>query len=236
MVPHFPPPYSLSPTATSFFIWRVTVTHNIAAVIEEGTQEQSKCPLWKEVRQPRVTASRFYEVSHVRGESSGQALAVRILKGVRQSSAMRRGLECEPEVLKQYSKLFNVNVSLCGFVIHPDAPHLGASPDAKVYDPDAEPSFGLAEVKCPDICNISEAGHVRFVNGQAKLKRNHKFYWQVQGQLAVTGLSWCDFITDTKGDLTVERVWRDDVMIKEMKEMVDLYFFGTYMDMYLQKK
>lgn len=231
----FPTALEFVPNCHQFYhLESLTVMQEIAAVIEEGTREQSKCPLWKEMRQPRVTASRFYEVCHVRGESSGQALATPILKGVRQSSAMKRGLEREPRVLEQYSKLYNVNVSPCGFVIHPDAPHLGANPDAKVYDPNAAPSFGLAEVKCPDICNISEAGHVKCVNGQAKLKINNKFYWQVQGQLSVTGLSWCDLITDTEEDITVERIWRDDKMITEMKEKVDLYFFGTYMNVYLQ--
>ena len=203
------------------------MTHKMAA-------EREECPLWQALRKPRVTASMFYEVSHVKGMSSGQTLAGRILKGVRQTPAMKRGLEREPQVLEQYSKHFNVNVSRCGFVIHPDAPHLGASPDARVYDPSAIPCFELAEVKCPDISSISEARHVKMVNGQAKLKQNHKYHWQVQGQLAVTGLSWCDFITDTEGDFTVERVWRDDEMFKEMKKKVDLYFFGTYMNVYLQ--
>ena len=41
------------------------------------------------------------------------------------------------------------------------------------------------------------------------------------GLSALPGLDWCDFITDTEGDLTVERVWRDDEMIKEMKKKVD---------------
>ncbi len=105
---------------------------------------------------------------------------------------------------------------------HPDAPYLGASPDAKVYDPNADPCFGLAEVKCPDVHTVSEARHIKIVNGQATLKKSHKYYWQVQGQLAVTGLSWCDFITDTKEDLTVERVRRDSVMITQMRENLDL--------------
>ncbi|XP_035282894.1 uncharacterized protein LOC118232225 [Anguilla anguilla] len=50
-----------------FHLESLTVTQEIAAMIEEGTQEQSECPLWKEMRQPRVTASRFYEVFHERG-------------------------------------------------------------------------------------------------------------------------------------------------------------------------
>ncbi len=212
----------------------VSVSMELAAVIEEQTQDQSECPLWKEMRKPRVTASRFHEASHVRGETSGQALARRILKGTKQTQAMKTGLDKEPEVLESYSDLFNVNVSPCGFVVHPDAPYLGASPDAKVYDPNADPCFGLAEVKCPDVHTVSEARHIKIVNGQATLKKSHKYYWQVQGQLAVTGLSWCDFITDTKEDLTVERVWRDSVMITQMRENLDLYYFCTYMDEYLK--
>lgn len=94
-------------------------------------------------------------VCNVWGESSGQALAACILKGGRQTGAMKRGLEREPQVLEQYSKLFDVNVSPYGFVIHPDAPHLRASPDAKVFDPNVSPTFGLAEIRCPDILNIS---------------------------------------------------------------------------------
>ena len=65
--------------------------------------------------------------------------------------------------------------------------------------------LGLSDVKCLNISNIPEAGHIKFVNGQAKLNRNHQFYWQIQGQLA-TGLSWFDVKTDTEEDIQVERV------------------------------
>lgn len=64
---------------------------------------------------------------------------------------MKTGIDRVPEVLERYSDLFNVNVSPCGFVVHPDAAYLGASPDADVYDPNADPCFGLAEVKCTGV-------------------------------------------------------------------------------------
>lgn len=138
--------------------------------------------------------------------------------------------------LKSYSNsdLFNVNVSPSGFVVHPDAPYLGASPDAKVYHPAANPPFGLAEVKCPNVVCITDVSHIKFVGGQAKLKRNHKYFWQVQGQLAITGLSWCDVITSTKTDITVERIWLDETLVMEMKNKLDPFFFDTYMETYLK--
>lgn len=98
----------------------------------------------------------------------------------------------------------------CGVVIHPDAPHLAASPDAKVFNPRETPPFGLAEVKSCDVEDVSQVKHLIIVRGQACLKKSHTFY--VQGQLAISGLQWCDFITDTHTDFTVERVFRDEII------------------------
>lgn len=53
-------------------------------------------------------------------------------------------------------------------------PYLGISPDAKVYDPAANPLFGLAEVKRPNIDSIMDAPHIKIISGRAKLKGNQK--------------------------------------------------------------
>lgn len=219
-----------------YHIESLMVTSELSCIIEKNTREQSENPLWKELRQPRLTSSRFGEVYSARGDSSSEALAVRMLRGVRQTSAMKRGIELEPEVLQLYSDFCGVNVSPSGFVIHPDAPYLGTSPDAKVYDPSEKPPFGLAEVKCPNVNSIAEATHIKFTNGQAKLKRNHKYFWQVLGQLAITGLPWCDFITSTKSDLTVERIWKDESLINDLKKKLDIFYFNTYMQTYLKNQ
>lgn len=44
--------------------------------------------------------------------------------------------------------------------------------------------------------------YIKITNGQAKLKESNKYYLQVQGQLAVAGLHWCDFVTDTAENYT----------------------------------
>ncbi|KAK9977251.1 hypothetical protein ABG768_019072 [Culter alburnus] len=212
------------------------VTPEMSGIIEEGTRDQSKSPLWVSMRRLRLTASKFYEAAHVRSETTAKTLAVRIIKGVPQTKAMRRGVELEPEVLHRYAATFDVNVLPCSLIIHPHAPHLGASPDGKVVDPNEEPPYGLVEVKCPDVEDIGEASHIEFVGGQPKLKKKHTYNWQVQGQLMVTGLSWCDLVTDTRGDFTVERVWRADVLIQEIKAKADEFYFGTYIHVLLGRK
>ncbi|KAL2097894.1 hypothetical protein ACEWY4_007101 [Coilia grayii] len=97
----------------------------------------------------RLTASRFHKVLHARSEESMERLAIRILKGTRQTAAMRRGLELEPELLRSYGEVAQVNIYACDFVVHPDAPHLGASPDGRVVDPTEIPPFGLVELLRP---------------------------------------------------------------------------------------
>ena len=64
-----------------------------------------------------------------------------------QTAAMKHGLLVEREVLANYAELMQSNVLPAGFIIHPDTPHLRASPDGRVYDPTESPPFGPVEVK-----------------------------------------------------------------------------------------
>lgn len=52
-------------------------------------------------------------------------------------------------------------------------------PDAKAYENNAAPSFGLVEINYTAICNITDMGRVKCVTGWENLKGNHKPYKQV---------------------------------------------------------
>jgi len=117
------------------------------------------------------------------------------------------GIKYEPVALEQYQKYMlsisrPVQVLKSGLVVSLEAPYLGASPDAKVLDAGCSDPFGLSEVKCPetkflvtplDACSDSNF-FLENIDGQPKLKRNHKYYAQVQGLMGVTGAQWCDFV------------------------------------------
>lgn len=51
--------------------------------------------------------------------------------------------------------------------------------------------------KCCNTDSVAEVKHLQQDKGQATLKKSHKYYWQFQGQLVISGLEWCDFVTDT---------------------------------------
>ena len=47
------------------------------------------------------------------------------------------------------------------------------------------------------------------VNGELKLKTNHHYYYQIQGQMAVCKRPWCDFVVWTMKDISIQRIEYD---------------------------
>ena len=64
----------------------------------------------------------------------------------------------------------------------------------------------------------SEHHSCEAVNGHCKLKRNHAYFAQVQGQMGVSGASWCDFIVYTKKGISVERIAFDPAYWAELRQ------------------
>jgi len=79
---------------------------------------------------------------------------------------------------------------------------LGASPNQLVQENGVFGVFGLVEIKCPDSVygrTIQEAcQNLKFcceiLDANPTLKVNHEYYYQIQGQLAITGAEWYDFV------------------------------------------
>ena len=122
--------------------------------------------------------------------------------------AIKQGQQFEHTAVNAYLKGMAeigrpVHVQECGLVLHTRLSYLGASPDGMVFDSSAKPRFGLLEVKCPyqpfvDRLTVRQACRLSTfcceVDGDIiRLKRNHQYFFQVQGQMAVCKASWHDF-------------------------------------------
>jgi putative phage-type endonuclease len=153
--------------------------------VEQGTEE------WHELRLGRATASRFSDImANVRtGEAASvknyrAELVIERLTGSRndipKSFAMQWGTDTEPLARLTYQLLSGNTVQECGFFAH-ETLEAGASPDGLVGDD------GLLEIKCPNT-----ATHIETLRKQ---KIPNQYYWQVIGQLWMTGRKWCDFVS-----------------------------------------
>ena len=109
-----------------------------------------------------------------------------------------------------------------GLSVHPSFPYLGASPDGKVFHPSTACKYVLLEIQCFLKKKRSEAYNQAAADPNFYLKKvGEKFYRkkentcgyyaQVQGQLALTGLKWCEFcfyLSDSN-EMCVDRIFFD---------------------------
>lgn len=116
----------------------ISVTQSDSEIIEKETRDQSNSKLWHSVRFEHVTASNFKRVYARRADFD--SLAVSFLRNKRtvQTKAMKRGIAMENEAAAKYTSITGNSILLCGFVINPNAPHLGTSPDRRVIDHSGE--------------------------------------------------------------------------------------------------
>ena len=203
------------------------VTQAEADQVECETHGQADCSRWYDVRRRRITASNFGKISRRRPTTkvSGQVKILLYDSGkVIRSPALQWGRDNEPVARRAYSQYQNTNghsglsTQASGFVICLDTPCLGCSPDDVVTDPSSPDTTGLAEYKCPyslkdqsvdELLATKAASQFclsREMDGHLRLKKSHVYYYQVQGQLAITKLPWCDFVVWSPCELHIERV------------------------------
>lgn len=178
---------------------------------------------WHNDRLGMVTGSRIADVM-AKGKGGAESatrknymmeLLLHRLTGERQehyqSPEMLRGIEKEPEAIREYElETFNL-VTACGFIPCAEIPRSGGSPDGLVGDD------GMIEVKCPNT-----ATHLDTLLTK-KIKSG--YILQMQFYMLCTGRSWCDFVSydDRMPDnlkTCIIRVERDEKVLTEIKEEV----------------
>ena len=114
--------------------------------------------------------------------------------------------------IKLMREVSDVKASPHGITLLPEYPYIGAPSDGTVIDRSMSVSSqeGLLEIKCPYSVQsarvINRELHsldfdfLEVCAGKSSLRRQHKYYPQVQGEIAVLGLPWCDFVICTAAD------------------------------------
>ena len=106
------------------------------------------------------------------------------------SPATLHGVTYEKQAIELFASLTKIKTQPCGLFIDPNIPYLGATPDAQIF-PD-----GLIEVKCPYKGRDSQISitsptfksdfpFLEIKNQTISLNRQHKYFFQIQGQLGI---------------------------------------------------
>jgi len=123
----------------------------------------------------------------------------------------------------------------CGLFLDCEYAFLGASPDGIVTSSDEDRSKRLVEVKCPykyrhttiaEACKCSSFYCDIDDNSNVKLKSNHRYYSQIQGQMGISGFKQCDFVIYTNNDLQIVPVTFNPQFWKEMKQKLRHFYIS----------
>ena len=155
---------------------------------------EQKSEAWYQERLGRITGTRFKSLFMSPSTKGYQDLvnqvACEIIFGDSENSVfisedMQNGIDREPDARESYELMFGEKVKEIGFCIPEEDEndyydYLGCSPDGEV-------SNGIIEIKCPKITT-----HLSYISKGGVPK---DYDSQVQGNLYITGASFCDFIS-----------------------------------------
>ena len=171
-----PPVYSES---------QLTYLKDKLTYLEQIPQPEQRTPEWYEFRNNRLTASDLYHIT-----SQNKSKIIDIVKkkcGVEKNytpgAAILHGVKFEDVAIHIYEEREDVIITEFGCLPHPNIPFFGASPDGICsFDSKNKNYTGrMLEIKCPKSRNIT--GIIPPV-----------YFAQVQGQLEVCDLEYCDFL------------------------------------------
>ena len=149
--------------------------------------------------------------------------------------ALNHGKEYEPIAKEKYISLMKCNhkeftFSESGLFVDPSRPYLGASPDLLVYCSGC--GMGLSEMKIPfsivnEMLSAKNLPYLVEHDNVTMLRKEHAYYAQIQGQLALARRTYCDFFVFTCVGYFMQRIYFDESYWHKLVNNLE-FFFKNY--------
>ena len=204
------------------------VNEDMVSAVESATRDQSKSKLWFKYRAGRITASKMKLACKSDPGLPSQSLIKTICYPEAfgfTTKATKWSCEHERVALDSYIKANtekhdDFEVSKSGLFLSCDWPFIGASPDGLVNCSCC--GKGVVEIKCSycyrfdsveKVATDRQSCLVVDADGVLHLSTSHAYYYQVQTQIHVCKVDYCDFCLCTfpsEASLHIERIFQDD--------------------------
>lgn len=189
--------------------------------VAEATKAQKKSQEWFLYHSGRITASNFKRACRTKLDKPSVSLIRTICYSTKFNFTSKQttyGCDHEKDALRHYNermmldKHTNFDIETSGLVINPTYPYFGASPD-RLSNCDCH-GIGCVEVKCPycakdtgieELMEMKNT-YLEIKSGNVSLKQDHQYYYQVQMQMALFGLTFCDFVVWSPKDIFIQRI------------------------------
>ena len=199
------------------------------------TVQQGGSQFWIDQRTGRVTASNFYKICHLK-DTTDKTNTIKLLMNYCHMKNIPEPLEWghqrEISAAKLYFKKINhkhcdLLLKESGLVVNPLWPFLGASPDCIQYCK-CHPKT-LVEIKdlfskrnlLPAVAAADKL--IRTTNGY-QLKEETTWYYQIQGQMAITGVKHTALVIYTNKGILIVPVEFDPLFWLKILKKLQLFF------------
>ena len=191
--------------------------------IYQNTIKQSESEEWVEQRKGRLTASKFKRI-YTRMQSIKNDPTINPFRLVAdilgegpkvQTWQMKHGIATEVHAKKKYKAVMNklqhkyLTFADPGMTVMSSHSFISASPDMEVEC--ICHGKALVEIKCPaTLIGLSPSAenypYLIKIDGKVQLKSDSDYYYQIQGQMGVTGRMYTDFFVFTFNGYHLERI------------------------------
>ena len=225
----------------------ITISSEQAKVLEKSTRVQSRSKVWYQQRAGRITGSKFKAAVHTDITKPSQSLIKQICYPEScqfKTHARCWGLENEKRALQEYCAQAKTShgcftFSESGLVVNPLLPYLGATPDGIVHCTCC--GKGVVEAKCPfkfrsvsfrEACNDPNFFLCCSHDSDFTLKTKHAYYYQVQLQMKLCEVDYCEFVVWRPAELVTFRIPADEQFINSaIDKATKLYIKGILPEM-----
>lgn len=159
------------------------------------------------------------------------------------TTATKWGCSHEDTARKSYENLqkrkhADFEIQNAGFFISKQIGYVGATPDGIINCQCC--GKGCIEIKCPYCLRNASPQEITenadFLSKKDKsLKKDHSFYYQIQTQLFVTELQFCDLVVWTNDNIYIERVHPNTVFWDAFLDKATLFFHKIILPELLSK-
>ena len=192
--------------------------------------------MWLTERTKRLTSSMFGDIAKATDRRNKDKLATDLMeeKDLSYIKAIKHGIDYEESAIKEYESKTGNSVQKVGLVVDQERPYLGTSVDGLVGEI-------VVEAKCPYSSREQMIDHVtvpylkRTPSGELELDSNHKYNYQIQGQLHIMKKRLCHLAVYTLKDFKIIDVHHDPAFCEDMLKKLDDFFIYHFKPMYLQK-
>lgn len=226
------------------FLSQIELSEAQVNALNSATITQSNSEKWKEHRRGRVTASIFHRIclrtkSLRKSSKEDPSSVIKTVMGSTQSvqtKSMKHGISTEPIAKRAYNSTMKrqhtcLTSQDTGMFVLKEKPFISVSPDLLVQCKCC--GEGLCEIKCPDSIKGLKPSpeNVPYISvsddNTISLKKNHPYFYQIQGQMGVTGRHYCDFFVFTFHGHICVRVMFNESFFSEMIEDIT-WFWEKY--------